>query len=98
MIGTIGLFPVLLNITDYNVNRHFRTLLNYLEVSALHHALIGLTLIELIEILRMIWGPLHHSICWFQIFIRNGPFNGAILHINVNVFFRVSFTKRKSFF
>ena len=53
------------------------------------YGLISLTIVEMIEVTRMIFGPLPQSMCWFQSFWRNGPTQGAILQLDVIVFFRV---------
>lgn len=62
-----------------------------MENGVLYNGLLALPIIEIIEVTRMIFGPLHFSICWFQSLWRNGPTHGAMLHLNAIVIFRVLF-------
>ena len=66
-----------------------RTILNYMENGLLIYGLISFSVIELIEVIRMVFGPLNQSICWFQMFWRNGPVQGAILELDAIIIFRV---------
>ena len=59
-----------------------------MENGVLYNGLISLSVIELIEVFRMIFGPLPSSICWFQSFFRNGPTMGSLLHLNAIIIFR----------
>ena len=68
----------------------FRTILHRMENGFLWTGLISLSSIELIEVFRMILGPLPSYICWFQSFCRNGPIVGCLLFLDANVLFRVS--------
>ena len=68
----------------------FRTILHRMENGLLWTGLISLSSIELIEVFRMILGPLPAYICWFQSFCRNGPIVGCLLFLDANVLFRVS--------
>ena len=61
-----------------------------MENGLLWTGLISLSSIELIEVFRMILGPLPSYICWFQSFCRNGPIVGCLLFLDANVLFRVS--------
>ena len=71
----------------------FRTILNRLENGVLVYGLISLSTIELIEVIRMIFGPLPQYVCWFQSFWRNGPTQGAMLQLDAILIFRVSISK-----
>ena len=70
-------------------NLHFRTILHQMENGLLWTGLISLSTIEIIEVIRMIFGPLPTYICWFQSFWRNGPTVGCVLFLDANVLFRV---------
>ena len=61
-----------------------------MENGLLIYGLMSLTTIEMIEVIRMIFGPLPPTVCWFQSFWRNGPTQGAILKLDAIVIFRVS--------
>jgi hypothetical protein len=60
-----------------------------MENGLLIYGLISFSVIELIEVIRMVFGPLNQSICWFQMFWRNGPVQGAILELDAIIIFRV---------
>ena len=66
-----------------------RTILNYMESWLLLYGLITLTIIDLIQVIRMVFGPLSEYVCWIEIFWRNGPTQGAILCLDVIIVFRV---------
>ena len=61
-----------------------------MENGLLIYGLISFSVIELIEVIRMVFGPLNQSICWFQMFWRNGPVQGAILELDAIIIFRVN--------
>ena len=66
-----------------------RTILNHMENWLLLYGLITLTIIDLIQVIRMVFGPLSEYVCWIEIFWRNGPTQGAILCLDVIIVFRV---------
>ena len=53
------------------------------------YGMIFITLIEMIEVFRMLFGPLNSKICWLQSYFRNGPILGATLCLDALVLFRV---------
>ena len=53
------------------------------------YGLISISMVEMIEVVRMVFGPQHHTICWIQMFWRNGPTQGAILQLDAIIIFRV---------
>ena len=61
-----------------------------MENGVLIYGLISVPLVEMIEVIRMIFGPLNPWICWFQMFWRNGPTQGAMLELDAIIIFRVS--------
>ena len=64
-----------------------------MENGVIIYGLISLSLVEMIEVIRMIYGPLNPYICWFQMFWRNGPLQGALLELDAIIIFRVSAQK-----
>ena len=64
-----------------------------MENGVIMYGLVSVSLVEMIEVIRMIYGPLNPSICWFQMFWRNGPTQGAMLQLDAIVIFRVSTQK-----
>ena len=60
-----------------------------MENGLLIYGLISFSIIEMIEVIRMVFGPLNQSLCWFQMFWRNGPVQGAILELDAIIIFRV---------
>ena len=64
-----------------------------MENGVIIYGLISLSLVEMIEVIRMIYGPLNPCICWFQMFWRNGPLQGALLELDAIIIFRVSTQK-----
>ena len=64
-----------------------------MENGVIMYGLVSVSLVEMIEVIRMIYGPLKPSICWFQMFWRNGPTQGAMLQLDAIVIFRVSTQK-----
>ena len=50
---------------------------------------ISLSFIDVIEVLRLMFGPLPPSLCWLQSFWRNGPTVGCVLFLDANVIYRV---------
>ena len=64
-----------------------------MENGVIFYGLISVSLVEMIEVIRMIYGPLNPSICWFQMFWRNGPTQGAMLALDAIIIFRVSTQK-----
>ena len=64
-----------------------------MENGVIVYGLISVSLVEMIEVIRMIYGPLNRSICWFQMFWRNGPTQGAMLELDAIIIFRVSTQK-----
>ena len=67
-----------------------------MENGVIYYGLISLSLVEMIEVIRMIYGPLNPYICWFQMFWRNGPLQGALLELDAIIIFRVG-TQKKIF-
>ena len=63
-----------------------------MESWLLLYGLITLTIIDLIQVIRMVFGPLSEYVCWIEIFWRNGPTQGAILCLDVIIVFRVIIT------
>ena len=61
-----------------------------MENGVIIYGLISVSLVEMIEVIRMIYGPLNPIICWFQMFGRNGPVQGAMLELDAIIIFRVS--------
>ena len=61
-----------------------------MENGVIIYGLISISLVEMIEVIRMIFGPLNPCICWFQMFWRNGPAQGAMLALDAIIIFRVS--------
>ena len=59
-----------------------------MENGLLIYGLISFSVIEMIEVIRMVFGPLNQSICWLQMFWRNGPVQGAILELDAIIMFR----------
>ena len=64
-----------------------------MENGVIIYGLISISLVEMIEVIRMICGPLNPCICWFQMFWRNGPAQGAMLELDAIIIFRVSTQK-----
>ena len=64
-----------------------------MENGVIIYGLISVLLVEMIEVIRMIFGPLNPWICWFQMFWRNGPTQGAMLELDAIIIFRVSTQK-----
>ena len=60
-----------------------------MENGVLIHGLLFVNMFQLIEIIRMIYGPLHSFICWMQAFLRNGATVGIILYLDMIVIFKV---------
>ena len=67
-----------------------------MENCVIIYGLISVSLVEMIEVIRMICGPLSPCICWFQMFWRNGPTQGAMLGLDAIIIFRVSSQKHNS--
>jgi hypothetical protein len=67
-----------------------------MENGVIIYGLISLSLVEMIEVIRMIFGPLNPCICWFQMFWRNGPLQGALLELDAIIIFRVITQKNNS--
>ena len=64
-----------------------------MENGVIIYGLISVSFVEMIEVIRMIFGPLNQFICWFQMFWRNGPTQGAMLELDAIIIFRVSTQK-----
>ena len=64
-----------------------------MENGVIIYGLISVPLVEMIEVIRMICGPLNPYMCWFQMFWRNGPIQGAMLALDAIIIFRVSTQK-----
>ena len=64
-----------------------------MENGVIIYGIISVPLVEIIEVIRMIYGPLNASICWFQMFLRNGPIQGAMLELDAIIIFRVGTQK-----
>ena len=79
--------------SDHKKILSYRTIINYMENGVILYGLISVSLVEMIEVIRMIYGPLNPSICWFQMFWRNGPTQGAMLELDAIIIFRVSTQK-----
>lgn len=86
--STIGIFVVSYSVIEYNQNRHIRTILNFMENSILIYGLSCVALIEGLEMLRIVFGPLPPCICFIQSFWRNGPITASILHLDILIIFR----------
>ena len=62
-----------------------------MELGILWSGLICVAPLQFIEVLRMIFGPLPTSLCWFQSFWRNCPMTGAMVYFVLTVIFRYIF-------
>ena len=65
-----------------------RTIFHRLEIGVMWSGLICFSLLQFIEVLRHILGPLPPSICWFQFFWRNCPMIAAMIFFDINLTFR----------
>ena len=78
----------LLSVIRTSIN-NFSTILHHMEIGVMWYGMIFITLIEIIEVFRMLFGPLNSKICWLQSYFRNGPILGATLCLDALVLFRV---------
>ena len=69
----------------------FSTILHRFELGLMWTGLISIPIIQFIEVLRMLFGPLPKSLCWFQSLWRNCPTVASLIFLDLIVIFRVRF-------